>query len=112
MDSLEGRVAIVTGASRGIGQAIARRFASGGAAMAITARTAEEGQHRLAGSLATTAADISQAGDLNSWTKFHQALWLRKGRIIRELHDCSWARDICQESLVMIGTVPDEQPDR
>ena len=58
MGSLEGRVAIVTGASRGIGQAIARRFATGGAAVAITARTAEEGQHRLAGSLATTAAEI------------------------------------------------------
>ena len=62
MGSLEGRVAIVTGASRGIGQAIARRFAAGGAAVAITARTAEEGQHRLAGSLATTAAEIAEAG--------------------------------------------------
>lgn len=30
--------------------------------MAITARTAEEGQHRLAGSLATTASEIRQAG--------------------------------------------------
>jgi citronellol/citronellal dehydrogenase len=56
------RVAIITGASRGIGAAIAQRFAAGGAAVAITARTAEEGDHRLEGSLATTASQIRQAG--------------------------------------------------
>jgi citronellol/citronellal dehydrogenase len=55
-------VALITGASRGIGAAIAARFAAGGAAVAITARTAEEGDHRLEGSLATTADRIRQAG--------------------------------------------------
>jgi citronellol/citronellal dehydrogenase len=62
MSDLTGKVAIVTGASRGIGAAIARRFAAGGAVVAITARTAEEGDHRLAGSLATTASEIRAAG--------------------------------------------------
>ena len=55
-------VALVTGASRGIGAAIAQRFAAGGFAVAITARTAEEGDHRLEGSLATTASMIRGAG--------------------------------------------------
>jgi len=78
MGDLTGKVAIVTGASRGIGAAIAQRFAAGGATLAITARTAEEGDHRLSGSLATTAegirdqtrgsvlgivADLAQPGD-------------------------------------------------
>jgi citronellol/citronellal dehydrogenase len=55
-------VALVTGASRGIGAAIAQRFAAGGFAVAITARTGEEGDHRLEGSLATTASQIRKAG--------------------------------------------------
>jgi NAD(P)-dependent dehydrogenase (short-subunit alcohol dehydrogenase family) len=55
-------VALVTGASRGIGAAIAERFARDGLKVAITARTAEEGDHRLEGSLATTASRIRASG--------------------------------------------------
>jgi len=40
-NALTGKVAIVTGASRGIGAAIARRFAAEGARVAIVARSLE-----------------------------------------------------------------------
>jgi NAD(P)-dependent dehydrogenase (short-subunit alcohol dehydrogenase family) len=55
-------VAIVTGASRGIGAAIAQRFAAEGARVACMARTLEEGDHQFEGSLHTTVRAIERAG--------------------------------------------------
>ena len=51
---LEGRVALITGASRGIGWAIARGFAAEGAAIAVTARSEAE--------LQSLATEVEQAG--------------------------------------------------
>ncbi|HEV2532165.1 SDR family NAD(P)-dependent oxidoreductase [Phenylobacterium sp.] len=60
--ALKGRNAIVTGASRGIGEAIAARLAMEGANVVCSARTAESGESKLPGTLHETVERIKRAG--------------------------------------------------
>jgi 7-alpha-hydroxysteroid dehydrogenase len=59
---LDGRAAIVTGASRGLGRAIALALAAEGAAVAVVGRTENVWDERLPGTINETVADIEAAG--------------------------------------------------
>jgi 7-alpha-hydroxysteroid dehydrogenase len=59
---LLGRTAIVTGASRGLGKAIALAFARDGAAVAVVARSESQWNEKLPGTIHETVAEIEAAG--------------------------------------------------
>ena len=62
MGKLDEQVAIITGASRGIGEAVALLFAAEGAQVVCAARTLDKGGHLLAGSLDETISKIKKSG--------------------------------------------------
>ena len=81
---LEGRVALITGASRGIGRAIARGYAREGAVVAVTARGAAE--------LQTLVQEVRQDGG--------KAL-----AIPADLEDAATPARVIQQMLESLGTI-------
>ncbi|HWF27919.1 MAG TPA: SDR family NAD(P)-dependent oxidoreductase [Mycobacterium sp.] len=62
MGSLTGKVAVVTGASRGVGKGIAVALGAHGATVYVTGRTVTAGSGPLRGTVGETAAEVDRRG--------------------------------------------------
>ena len=64
MGSLKGKVAVVTGASRGVGKGVALGLGEAGATVYVTGRTTQEGTDidKLGGTVFTTAEEVTALG--------------------------------------------------
>jgi len=100
--SIIGQVAIVSGGGRGIGRAIARKFAAQGAAVVVTARTASE--------VKQVAGDIQSAGGRASAVIADLALEADCQKIVAHARKAFGAIHILVNNAAMYGPVqPVEQ---
>jgi citronellol/citronellal dehydrogenase len=106
--SLKGRNAIVTGASRGIGEAIAARLAMEGARVVCSARTAEPGESKLPGTLHATVDRIKQAGGEATFIKADLSDASDRERLIEQAVDAYGPVDILINNAAVTFFIPVE----
>jgi NAD(P)-dependent dehydrogenase (short-subunit alcohol dehydrogenase family) len=87
MSELSGRVAIVTGASRGIGKGIALELGAAGATVYVTARSTDERDHPLPGTIGATAQQVDALGAESGGTGIAVALDHRDDAAVEALFD-------------------------
>jgi NAD(P)-dependent dehydrogenase (short-subunit alcohol dehydrogenase family) len=106
MGKLDGRVAVVTGASRGIGSEIARLFAAEGGKVICAARTLREGDHPLEGSLEKTIGDIRDTGGEATPVAVNISLPEDCERLLQETRDTYGPVDVLVNNAALTYYVP------
>jgi citronellol/citronellal dehydrogenase len=106
---LKGRNALVTGASRGIGEAIAARLAMEGANVVVSARTAESGESRLPGTLHDTVERIKAAGGHATFIKADLAQAIERERLVEEAAAAYGPLDILINNAAITYFIPVEE---
>ena len=110
---LAGKVAVVTGASRGIGEAIALRYAQEGAKVVVSARTVEEGDHILPGSINSVVKRIKDAGGEAVAVKCDLSSKAERENLIRETEAAFGPVDILVNNAAITYFIPvDDFPEK
>ena len=103
---LAGQVAVVTGASRGIGEAIAKRYAMEGARVVVSARSVEPADHFLPGSINETVEAIRSAGGEATAVKADLAIAEDRRQLIEAAEAAYGAVDILVNNAAVTWFVP------
>ena len=106
MGKLDGKVVIVTGASRGIGESIAKMFAEEGGKVVCAARTLKEGDHQLAGSLETTVTAIRDAGGEATAVAANISLYEECEALVQAARDTYGPVDVLVNDAALMYAVP------
>lgn len=108
----DGKVALVTGASRGLGKAIAQRLAAEGAAVGITARTMDP-DPKYHGSLRQTLEEITAAGGFAVAVQADLSKSEERERLFSELVEQAGPPDILVNNAAVTFLRPlDDFPER
>jgi len=103
---LAGKVAVITGASRGIGEAIAIRYAMEGAKVVASARTVEEGDHFLSGSINSVVKRIKDAGGEAMAVRCDLAIEEHRTNLIKEAEEAYGSVDILVNNAAVTWFIP------
>ena len=103
---LKGQVAVVTGASRGIGEAIAIRYAMEGAKVVVSARTVSADEHYLPGTITDTVNRINEAGGEALAVRADLALADDRQTLIRSAEEAYGGVDILVNNAAITYFIP------
>jgi NAD(P)-dependent dehydrogenase (short-subunit alcohol dehydrogenase family) len=106
MGKLDGKVVIVTGASRGIGKTIAEVFAAEGGKVICAARTLKEGDHPLEGSLEHTVEGIKAAGGEATAVAANISEYDECVRLVEETHRIYGPVDVLANNAALTYFIP------
>ena len=106
MGKLDGKVVVVTGASRGIGKSIAEVFAAEGGKVICAARTLHEGEHPLEGSLEHTVAGIKSAGGEATAVAVDISEYEECAKLIEETHKIYGPVDVLVNNAALTYFIP------
>jgi len=103
---LAGKVAVITGASRGIGEAIAYRYAQEGAKVIVSARTVEDGDHALPGSINSVVKRIQEAGGEAHAVRADLAIEEHRVNLVKEAESMFGSVDILVNNAAITYFIP------